>query len=124
MARVQDRVELVSYQGTSILYLKGKKGRISRRVLSIEELYDTLDSLHRLEGNHTGRTRLYKNATLKYHGVTEKICSLFVKTCQVCLLRKAKKSLKSVVLNPITSTDFLCKAQIKLIDKSDQKPSG
>ena len=80
--RVQDCFELVSYQGTSVLYLKGKKDGISRRVLAIKELYDKLDSLYRLEGNHTGRTKLYKQATLKYHGVTEKICGLFVKTCQ------------------------------------------
>ena len=39
--RVQDRFELVSYEGTSILYLKGKKGGIFRKVLSIDELYES-----------------------------------------------------------------------------------
>ena len=110
----------MSYQGTNILYLKGKKDTVSKRVLAIDELYDTLDSLHELEGNHTGRTKLYKQAALKYHGVTEKICGLFVKTCQVCFLKKAKRSLKSVVVKPITSTDFLSRAQIDLIDMNDQ----
>ena len=104
--RVQDRFELVSLQGINILYLKGKKDTVSKRVLAIDELYDTLDSLHRLEGNHTGRTKLYKQAALKYHGVTEKICGLFVKICQVCFLKKAKRSLKIVVVKPITFTDF------------------
>ena len=110
----------MSYQGTNILYLKGKKDTVSKRVLAIDELYDTLDSLHRLEGNHTGRTKLYKQVALKYHGVTEKICRLFVKTCQVCFLKKAKRSLKSVVVKPITATDFLSRAQIDLIDMNDQ----
>ena len=89
-------------------------------MLAIDELYDTLDSLHRLEGNHAGRTILYKQAALKYHGVTDKICGLFVKTCQVCFLKKAKMSLKSVVIKPITSTDFFSRAQIDLIDMNDQ----
>ena len=51
------------------------------RVLSIEELFDKLEMLHKIEGNHTGRTKLYKRASQEYHGVTEKICGLFVKTC-------------------------------------------
>ena len=88
--RVQDRFELVSYQGTNILYLKVKQDTISKRVLEIDELYDTLDSFHRLEGNHTGRTKHYKQAALKYHGVTEKICGGFVKTCQAAFLRKLR----------------------------------
>ena len=117
---VKDRFELVSYEGRNFLYLTGKNNGIAKRVLSIEELFDTLHSLHRLEGNHTGRTKLYKHASLKHHGVTEKSCGLFVKTCQVCQEKKANKSLKSIVVKPITSTDFLSRAQIDLIDMSDQ----
>ena len=79
--RVHDRCELFSYQGREILYLKSKTNAPAKRVLSIEELFDKLEMLHKIEGNHTGRTKLYKRASQEYHGVTEKICGLFVKTC-------------------------------------------
>ena len=81
--RVHDRYELFSYQGREILYLKSKTNAPAKRVLSIEELFDKLEMLHKIKGNHTGRTKLYKRASQEYHGVTEKICGLFLKTCQV-----------------------------------------
>ena len=88
LQRVHDRYELFSYQGWEIIYLKSKTNAPAKRVLSIEELFDKLEMLHKIEGNHTGRTKLYKRASQEYHGVTEKICGLFVKTCQVCHLKK------------------------------------
>ena len=118
--RIHDRFQLFSYQGTEILYHKGRNDTPARRVLALEEMFDTLDRNHKVDGNHTGRTKLYKRVSQELYGVTEKICNLFVKTCPVCHLKKAKKSLKSVVVKPITSTNFLCRAQIDLIDMSDQ----
>ena len=102
------------------MYLKSKTNAPAKRVLSVEELFDKLEMLHKIEGNHTGRTKLHKRASQEYHGVTEKICGLFVKICQVCHLKKSKKSLKSVVIKPITSTHFLSRAQVDLIDMRDQ----
>ena len=66
--------------------------------------------------------QLYKRAAQEFYGVSEKICGLFVRTCQVCHLKKSKKSLKSIVVKPISSTNFLSRAQIDLIDMSDQNP--
>ena len=51
--------------------------------------------------------------------MTEKICGLFVETCSVCFLKKSKKSLKSIVVKPIVSTNHHCRGQVDLIDMSD-----
>ena len=90
----------------------------------MEELCDKLEMLHKIEGNHTGRTKLYKRVSQEYHGVTEMICGLFVKTCQVCHLKKSKISPKGLVVKPITSTNFLSRAQVDSIDIRDKNPEA
>ena len=117
--RVHDRFMLNSYQGSKILYLKSKGGKPARRVVSTDELFDTLERLHKIEADHTGRTRLYKRASQEFYGITEKICGIFVKTCPVCYLKKSKKSLKSIVVKPISSTEYHCRGQVDLVDMSD-----
>ena len=61
--RVHDRFMLNSYHGSKILYLKGKGCKPARRVVSTDELFDTLERLHKIEADHTGRTRLYERAS-------------------------------------------------------------
>ena len=117
--RVHDKFMINTYRGTQILYLRGKGEKPARRVLSTDDLFDTLERLHKFEADHTGRTRLYKRASQEFYGVTEKICGIFVKTCSVCYLKKSKKSLKSVVVKPIVSSNFHCRGQVDLIDMSD-----
>ena len=114
--RVHERFKLLSYQGTNILYLRERKNQPAKRVLSTEELFDTLERLHKVEGDHPGRTRLYKRASQEFYGVTERVCGIFVKICVVCHLKKSKKSLKTIVIKPIESTDYLCRAQVDLIN--------
>ena len=110
---------LNSCQGSKILYLKGKGGKTARRVVSTDQLFDTLERLHKIEADHTGRTRLYKRASQELYGITEKICGIFVKTCPVCYLKKSKKSLKSIVVKPISSTEYHRRGQVDLVDMSD-----
>ena len=83
------------------------KNKSAKRVLSTEELFDTLERLHKFEGDHTGRTRLYKRASQEFYGVTERVCGIFVKTCIVCHLKKVKKSLKTIVVKQIESIESL-----------------
>ena len=54
-----------------------------------------------------------------YHGVIEKACLRFLASCEECHLRKAKKSVKSLVVKPISSTRFLSRYQVDLIDLWD-----
>ena len=70
--RLQRNYKLVSYQGTHILYKKEKGHTSSKRVFAIEEIFEKLDQLHQAEGKHFGRTKLYKNVTQQYYGITEK----------------------------------------------------
>ena len=112
-------LKINSNHGEDILYLSGKGDKPGRRVLSTDDLFDTLERLHKVEADHTGRTRLYKRASQEFFGVTEKICGIYVKTCSVCYLKKSKKSIKSVVVKPISSRDYHCRGQVDLCDMSD-----
>ena len=69
--------------------------------------------------NHVRRDGLHKRLTQEFHGVTEKACILFLAGCEECHLRKAKKSVKSIVVKPISSTQFLSRCQVDLIDFRD-----
>ena len=75
--RIQGRFKLVSYQGSEIIYLREKENKAAKRVLSTEELFEMLERLHKVEGDHTGRTRLYKRASEEIHGITERKCPIF-----------------------------------------------
>ena len=77
-AIIQKNYNLVSYQGTHILYRKEKGDLPAKRVIAIEEIFETLDKIHQSEGKHFGRTKLYKNVAQQYYGITEKICGLYV----------------------------------------------
>ena len=50
--------------------------------------------------------------------MTEKICQLFVSHCKICQLKKSRKSIKSLVVKPISSSSYLSRGQIDLIDFS------
>ena len=89
-----------------------------KRVLSIDELYDVLHRIH-LEQNHVRRIGLYKRVSQEFHGITEKACNLFLQGCEECHLRKAKKSIKSLVVKPISSTRYLSRCQVDRIDFRD-----
>ena len=62
---------------------------------------------------------MHKRLSEEYHGVTEKACVLFLADCEEYHLRKAKKSVKSLVVKPISSTRFLSRCQVDLIDFRD-----
>ena len=89
-----------------------------KRVLSIDETYDVLLRIH-LEQNHVRRIGLYKRVSQEFHGITEKTCNIFLQGSEECHLRKAKKSIKSLVVKPISSTRFLSRCQVDLIDFRD-----
>ena len=117
--RLQKNYKLVSYQGTHILYKKEKGNTLSKRVIAIEEIFEKLDQLHQTEGKHFGRTKLYKSVNQQYYGITEEICGLYVSTCKTCHLKKARKSLKTIVTKPVKSQSYLSRGQVDLIDLSD-----
>ena len=54
--------------------------------------------------------------------MTEKICQLFVSHCKICQLKKSRKSVKSLVVKPISSSSYLSRGQIDLIDFSTVFP--
>eukprot|EP00800_Vazella_pourtalesii_P011706 TRINITY_DN2821_c0_g1_i2.p1 TRINITY_DN2821_c0_g1~~TRINITY_DN2821_c0_g1_i2.p1 ORF type:complete len:470 (+),score=58.69 TRINITY_DN2821_c0_g1_i2:459-1868(+) len=119
--RLHQRFKIVPYQTTKLLYLKKKENEDNnrdKRILSIEEMYDTILRVH-IEHNHVRRDGLHKRLSEEYHGVTEKACVLFLANCEECHLRKAKKSVKSLVVKPISSTRFLSRCQVDLIDFRD-----
>ena len=118
--RLHQRFKIVPYQSTRLLYLKMKGADCSqiKRVVAIEELYDIIKRIH-IEHNHARREGLHKRLTKEFHGITEKACTLFLESCEECHLRKAKKSVKSVVVKPISSTQFLSRCQVDLIDFRD-----
>ena len=117
--RLQKNYKLVSYQGTHILYKKEKGNTLSKRVIAIEEIFEKLEQLHQAEGKHFGRTKLYKSVAQQYFGITEEICGLYVSTCKTSHLKKARKSLKTIVTKPIKSQNYLSRGQVDLIDLSD-----
>ena len=88
----------------------------------MDEIFDKLDHIHHSEDIHCGIIRLYKHIVQHYHGITEEICGFYVSTCQTCYLKKAKKSIKSIVTKPIKSTDYLSRGQVDLVDLSDMNP--
>ena len=89
-----------------------------KRVLSIDEMYDVLLRIH-LEQNYLRRIGLYKRVSQEFHGITEKNCNTLFHGCEECHLRKAKKSIKSLVVKPLSSTRFLSRCQVDLIDFRD-----
>ena len=75
------------------------------------------------ERNHCGRTGLHKSLLMNYCGITEKICQIFVNHCEICQQKKCRKSMKSIVVKPITSSSYLSRAQVDLIDFSSTFPT-
>ena len=61
--------------------------------MSTDELFNTLERLHKIEADHIGRTRLYKRASQKFYGITGKICGIFVKICPFGYLRNPRNLL-------------------------------
>ena len=117
--RLRMRFKILPYQSVKVLYLRNKDSSLpDKRVLSIDEMYDVLLRIH-LEQNHVRRIGLYKRMSQEFHGITEKTCNIFLQGCEECHLRKAKKSIKSLVVKPISSTRFLSRYQVDLIDFRD-----
>ena len=117
--RIQKNYKLITYQVTHILYRKEMGEIPAKRVVAMEEIFSNLDKLHQAEGKHFGRTKLFKNVAQLYYGITEEICGLYVSTCKTCHLKKARKSLKTIVTKPIKSQSYLSRGQVDLIDLSD-----
>ena len=111
------RYKIVPYQAVRVLYLKGDVADSpGKRVLAIEELYDMLWT--HAEHNHVRKMRLYKRLSSEYHGVTKKACNIFLQAVKNAIL-KIQKSIKSLVVKPISSTRFLSRCQVDLIDFHD-----
>ena len=62
--------------------------------------------------------------TQLYYGITEEICGLYVSTSKTCHLKKAMKSLKTIVTKPIKSQSYLSRGHVDLIDLSDMNLAG
>ena len=116
---LHSRFKILPYQSVRVLYLRNKESDMpDTRVLSVEELFDVIQRIH-LQLNHVRRIGLYKRISQEYHGITEKACKIFLQGCEECHLRKARKSIKSLVVKPIYSTRFLSRCQVDLIDFRD-----
>ena len=98
--------------------MRGKNENTNKRVVALENFYDSIRKVQ----NHSGRTGLYKRTSSELHGVTEKICQLFVSHCRICQLKISRKSIKSLVVKPIASSSYLSRGQIDLIDFSTVFP--
>ena len=104
--RVQSRYKIVNYQGTHILYLRETDTTAAKRVLATHKLFDVLTQFHKNEDDHPGRTKLFKRILERYNSVSENICGLFVAICEVCILKKSRKSMKLPIYKPIASHGF------------------
>ena len=111
------RNKVLTYDSVKFLYLRRREDDDSsdKRVLAIEDIYDVLLRTH-IEHNHVRKLGLYKCVSGLYHGITEKACNIFLQGCEECHLRKAKKSVESLVVKPILPTRFLSRCQVDLID--------
>ena len=101
--------------------LRGKGDLPNKRVIAIEDIYNTVKRVH-MEQNHCCRTGLYTRLSMEFHGIPRSICQTFVNHCEICQLKKSRKSLKSLVINPISSSSYLSRSQIDLIDFSTVFP--
>ena len=75
--RTRQRYTTVQFQTSPTLYLRGMNGTTNKRVVALEDLYDAIKKVH-IDQNHSGRPDLYKRISSELHGMTEKICQLFV----------------------------------------------
>ena len=115
--RLHQRFKIMPRQTTKLLYLKKKGGADhsrDKRIRPIAEMYDSILRVH-IKHNHIQRDGLHKRLLEEYHCVTEKACVLLA-SCEECHLRKANKSVKSLVVKPISSTRFLSRCQVDLLD--------
>ena len=117
-SRIKSKYSIRTYQCSSILYLIETSQHGAKQVIPITELFPILNKFHKYEDDHPGRTKLYKRVSQQYHGITEQVCSLFVKTCNLCVLKKSRKSVKQPVYKPISSNSFGSRGQVDLIDMS------
>ena len=118
--RLHLKYKVLIYDCVKFLYLRRREGDYSsdKRVLAIEDIYDVLLCTH-IEHNHVRKLGLHKCVSGLYHGITEKACNIFLQGCEECHLRKVKNSVKSLVVKPISSTRFLSRCQVDLIDFRD-----
>ena len=86
------------------------------RVVPKEELFDLFEKVHSEDGKHLGRDRLFFQLKKRYAGFSRKLVLAFVALCPECQLQKSKKSIKSIVVKPIRSSDFSSRGQVDLID--------
>ena len=119
-SRIKSKYSIRTYQCSNILFLKESSKHCAKQVIPITELFAILNKFHRFEDDHSGRTKLYKRVSQRYHGITEQVCGLFVKSSDVCVLKKSRKSVKQPVLKPISSNTFGSRGQVDLIDMSSK----
>ena len=117
-SRIKSKYSIRTYQCSNILYLTETSKRCAKQVIPITELFAILNKFHKFEDDHPGRTKLYKRVSQQYHGITEQVCGIFVKSCDVCVLKKFRKSVKQPVVKPISSNTFGSRGQVDLIDMS------
>ena len=86
------------------------------RVVPKEELFDLFEKVHSEDGKHIGRDRLFFQLKKRYSGFSRKLVLAFVALCHECQLKKSKKSIKSIVVKPIRSSDFSSREQVDLMD--------
>lgn len=86
------------------------------RVIPKDELFDLFEKVHCDGEKHLGRDRLFFELRKSYAGFSRKMVLAFVGMCQECQLQRSKKTLKSVVVKPIQSSDFASRGQVDLID--------
>jgi hypothetical protein len=86
--------------------------------LTIEEMYDIIDSVHKSIG-HGGMNKMYKELSKKYKNITQEVVKLFVDSCKTCQLKKPKKK-KHITVQPILSQDLNSRGQVDLIDMQSQ----
>ena len=118
--RINKRYTIVTFQTSKLLYLRGKVSSpipINRRVLPLEDMYNVIKKVHTDRGN-PGRDGLYKALSQKYYGVTKSVCQIFTSQCEICQLKRHKKPMKSLVVKPISSSSYLSRGQMDLIDFS------
>ena len=83
------------------------------------EIFDRINNIHVALG-HAGRDKVAAELGKKYFNIPAKVINLYLATCVTCD-EKRNRPRKGIVVKPILTDDFNCRAQVDLICYESEK---
>ena len=94
---------------------QSNNGGQPRIVLPMSKIFDAIDEGHKTI-LHLGEERTYEHISKTNYSVTEALCTVYCKTCQVCNAKQPTIAPHKGAKRPIYSQNFRDRYQIDLID--------